>query len=115
MSQPLAVVLEAHPLELAMSERDAFRLKITVTNTTTGPLAPDLDRSELLVDGEPTMMWPNTIMNSGRSAEWKSLQPGHSVSGEWAMGKRLFIAPGERTLQLRISGVVSPMVKVRVK
>ena len=115
MQQPLAVVIEARPLQLAMSERRTFRLAITVTNTTNATIDPALDRSELLVNGEPTIMWPNTIMNSGRSAEWNALPPGRSVGGEWAIGERLFVAPGEYALQLRVSGMASPTVQVRVR
>lgn len=114
MSQPLTVVLEARPLQLAMAERRAFRLTIKVTNTTTATLDPDLDRSELLVNGEPTIAWPNTIMNSGRSTEWTALPSGHSVGGTWSIGERLFSAPGEYNLTLRVSGVVSPAVQVVV-
>jgi hypothetical protein len=110
----LDVILEASPVELRMKQRDKFKLAIKVTNRSAATVDPKLDDSQLLVNGEPDLLWTNTLINSGRGRTWTELRAGETATGSWSLGDGLFLAPGDYTLQLRVSDILSPPVQIHV-
>jgi len=111
---PLRVELAARPTSFALAERDRFVLAWTVTNTSDAPLDPKLDFANLRVNGEPSVMFANTIGNAGGEPEWYALPPGAKVERAWPMGRDLFEKPGDYTLVLEVSGILSAPVTIRV-
>lgn len=110
----LEVLLESQPLQVAMAERKTFKVKVRVANRTADTIDPKLATSELLVNGEPSLGWKNTIANTGHSAKWSALPAGDTTGGTWSIGERLFDKPGDYTLQLRVSDILSAPVHIHV-
>jgi hypothetical protein len=112
---PIAVELEVEPTQLTLGDRDRLVVRVTVRNLGAQQLDPELNLSELQVNGSPAKAWNMALANSGRPKTWRALPPGESVSGAVAgIGGELFSAPGDYTLTLTVSGVAAPPVTVRV-
>lgn len=111
---PLEVTLAGKPLSMTMAERARFVIAFSVTNRTAAPLDPKLDAADLLINGEPSVMWANTNGNGGREPEWYALPPGEHVGREYQIGQTLFEKPGDYTLVLKVSGILSQPLHVHV-
>ena len=98
-----------------MAERKAVAIGFRVTNRTAEPIDPKLDVADLLINGEPSVMWANTHGNGGREPEWYALPPGHQLSREYPIGETLFEKPGDYTLVLKVSDILSAPIQVRVR
>ena len=97
-----------------MAERDRFVIEFRVKNRTQGSLDPQLDAADLLINGEPSIMWANTNGNGGREPEWYALPPGQQVARDYTIGETLFEKPGDYTLVLKVSDILSAPVQIRV-
>ena len=86
----------------------------TVHNVGQQVIDPELNLSELRVNGAPSHDWGMAVMNSGHEAKWKALPPGESVGGHWPLAHELFPRPGDYELVLIVAGVSSPEVAVHV-
>ena len=114
-SGPLAVELVARPLQLTMAERDKFVIGFKVTNRSDAVIDPKLDVADLLINGEPSVMWANTHGNGGREPEWYELPPGQHVARDYTIGTTLFEKPGDYTLVLKVSDILSAPVQIHVR
>jgi hypothetical protein len=114
-TSPIAVELEVQPAELTAANRNEFRVTVTVHNFGADVIDPQLNLSELTVDGARSNDWNMALANSGRPKQWRALPPGERVSGSVArLADALFPRPGTYTLVLTVSGVASRPVEVRV-
>lgn len=113
---PLAVELHVEPARLTLANRKRFVLRVTVRNTGTQLVDPEINVSELKVNGTPSKDWNMALGNSGRPAKWRALPPGDTVTGAVAgIADELFPAPGDYTLTLTVSGVPAAPVAVVVE
>lgn len=113
---PIRLQLLAEPLRLSMAGRTAFKVGLAATNLGAGTVDPQLHRTRLLVDDRDVPAWSLAIGNGRREDRWFALPPGETVSLTWtSLGERLFPAPGDYVLTLRLGGTSSPAVQVRVE
>jgi hypothetical protein len=114
MKPAITVELHAEPPMISASNLDDFTVGFTVRNVGQQVLDPQLNHSELRVNGTPSQDWSMALMNSGHEAKWKALPPGESVDGRWALARELFPRPGDYQLVLTVANVASAPVDVRV-
>lgn len=111
---PLRVELAPHPTAFAFADRAQFILGWTVTNTSDGSLDPALDFANLRINGTASPAFANTIGNAGGEPAWYALPAGGQITRAWRMGPQLFEKPGDYTLVLEVSGILSAPVSIRV-
>lgn len=112
---PIQVELVAEPLRLAMKERGRFRIGVVAANPSGHVIDPELHRMQLLVNGQASQLWSDTIGNGRHEEKWFALPPGESVAATWStLGPMLFAVPGRYTLALRIGNKVGKPVEVDV-
>lgn len=113
--QPIAIELIAEPTQLTMAERSAFTIGMAATNRGNEVVDPQLYLATLSINGANSLSWSTAVGNGHREANWFALPPGDTVSMRWgSMGERLFPAPGEYTLELRLGDQETPPIVVRV-
>lgn len=110
----IAVELDVAPAQVAHASVKDVVVRLTVRNRTQRTIDPQINLSELRVDGVVSKEWNVSLMNSGHPSKWKALPPNDSVSGAVKIGPALFTKPGDYTLVLVVMGVSSPAVSVRV-
>jgi hypothetical protein len=86
--------ITAHPAQLTMAERAAFRLRRTVTNEASEPLDAMHAMASFTLNGEDSMSLDMAFGNGARESRWSELPPGESAFDEREMGESLFPAPG---------------------
>jgi len=114
MNPAITVELIAEPLVLGAAQLNTFMVGYTVRNVGTRVVDPELNQSELRVNGIPSHDWGMAIMNSGHQRTWNALPPGASITEKWPLARELFSRPGNYKLVLTVSGVSSATVDVRV-
>ena len=114
LAVPITVELRAEPATVTAATRAQFMVGFTVRNLGTEVLDPQLDLSELRVNGALATAWNMALMNSGHERKWRALPPSDTVSGRWRLAAELFPEPGDYTLVLTVSGVTSAAVDVHV-
>jgi hypothetical protein len=108
--------LGIEPTDLELDERDRMKLTVTAVNAGAEMIDPELRRTDLLVDGEPSMAFSETIANGRRAEKWYALPPGDTVSMTWGgLGSILLPGPGEYTLELALDNERSEPVTVTVR
>ena len=110
----ITVELIAEPTNLSAAHFDDFTVGFTVRNLGQSTLDPELNLSELRVNGAVSHDWGMALMNSGHERKWKALPPGDSVGGKWPLARELFPHPGDYRLVLTVQGVSSAPVDVHV-
>jgi hypothetical protein len=113
MKPAITLELYARPSTISAANMDDFLLGFIVRNIGPQVIDPQLDHSELRVNGVPSHDWSMALMNSGREQKWYALPPGESVEGAWGLARMLFPQPGDYKLILTV-GSVSSAVEVRV-
>jgi len=114
MNPAITVELIAEPSVLSSSQLDTFMVGYTIRNVGTRVVDPELNLSELRVNGMPSHDWNMAILNSGHERTWDALPPGDSITEKWPLARALFPRPGDYKLVLTVSGVSSAAVDVRV-
>ena len=108
--------LGVEPTDLELDGRDRLQLTVTALNAGAETVDPDLRRTDLLVDGEPSMAFAETIANGRRAEKWYALAPGDTVSMTWGgLGPALLPGPGDYVLELALDGQRSEPVTVTVR
>jgi hypothetical protein len=74
---------------------------------------PDVDRSQLLINGKPLKEWGFIIGNGPRDDRWEALPPGDDLAFGSSMGK-YFKEPGIYKLSWKGKAFQSPEVVFRV-
>ena len=93
--------LGIEPTDMELDERDRMKLTVSATNAGTEMVDPELYRADLLVNGERSQHFSDTIGNGRREQKWYALVPGDTVSMTWGgLGRALLPEPGEYTLVL---------------
>lgn len=110
----IQVELAARPADLTASSLPDLTVAGAVTNLGDGTIDTQAYASELRVDGVPSMAWSMAIGNGTRDERESALPRGERVEFRRVMGAGLFSTPGEHTLVLRVRGVDSPPVTVRL-
>lgn len=105
--------ITAHPAQLTMAQRAAFRLRRTVTNEASEPLDAMHAMASFTLNGEDSMSLDMAFGNGARESRWSELPPGESAFDEREMGESLFPAPGTYVITMTVHGVTST-VEVRV-
>lgn len=94
--------LLAEPREFRMSERHKFIIGIKAINRGSKIIDPEVFTVKLLINGEESLIWNETIANGTRDSEWFALPPGKTVEMKWSsMGELFFPAPGRYNLVLK--------------
>lgn len=94
--------LLAEPREFRMSERDQFIVGIRVINRGSEIIDPEVFTVKLLINGEESLIWNETVANGTRDSEWFALPPGETVEMRWlSMGELFFPSPGRYNLVLK--------------
>ena len=114
MKPTITVALLTEPTALNVAHLDDFEIGVTVHNVGQQVIDPQINYSELKVNGQPSNAWSMALMNSGHEAKWAALPPGESVTGKWALGRALFPVPGDYKLVLTVAGASSATVEVHV-
>jgi hypothetical protein len=114
MNPGITVALLAEPTTLDVAHLDDFIVGVTVHNAGQKVIDPQINYSELKVNGAPSNDWSMALMNSGHEAKWAALPPGESVTGKWALARALFPGPGDYKLDLTVAGVSAATVEVHV-
>lgn len=115
MKPAITVDLFVEPLPVSPAHLDDAMIGFTVKNIGSTTIDPQLNLSELRVDGgQPSHDWGMALMNSGHEVKWKALPPGESVTGRWPLARALFPRPGAYKLQLTVSEVPSRVLDVQV-
>jgi hypothetical protein len=114
MKPSITVALLTEPATLSVARLDDFIVGVTVHNVGQQIIDPQINYSELKVNGAPSNAWSMALMNSGHEAKWAALPPGESVTGRWALGRALFPKPGDYVLVLTVASVSSATVQVQV-
>ena len=114
MKPSITVALLAEPETLSVAHLDDFMVGVTVHNVGQQVIDPQINYSELKVNGAPSNAWSMALMNSGHEAKWTALPPGESVTGKWALARALFPGPGDYKLVLTVAGVSSATVEIHV-
>jgi hypothetical protein len=113
-ASPLVAQIEAHPLELTMATLHDFAISFVVTNQSSGAVDTEMSRSELMIDGKPSMQWGAAVGNGAVDPEWEALAPQHSIRREFRFGEHLFFKPGDYTLVLVVGSASSKPLHVHV-
>jgi hypothetical protein len=113
MSAPVAVELQL-PATIATAKLGELMIAFTVKNLGTQTIDPQLNASELRVNGVVSQDWNMALGNSGHEKRWRALPPGETVSGRWPLGNELFPKPGDYTVTLTVMGVTSAQMTVHV-
>ena len=114
MKPAITVELTAEPATISAARLDDVLIGFTVRNVGQHVIDPELNLSELQVNGVPSHDWGMALMNSGHETKWAALPPGESVGGKWALARELFPHPGDYKLVLTVASVASAVVDVRV-
>jgi hypothetical protein len=108
--------LGIEPTDMELDERPQMRLTVSATNAGVEMVDPELYRTELLVDGKPSMVFAETIANGRRAEKWVALPAGDTVSMTWSgLGAFVLPGPGEHTLVLALNQQESEPVTVTVR
>lgn len=113
MSAPVTVELQL-PATVATAQLGEMMIAFTVRNLGTQTIDPQLNASELRVNGKVAADWNMALGNSGHEKKWHALPPGDTISGRWPLGKELFATAGDYTVTLTVMGVASAPVTVHV-
>ena len=114
MKPSITVALIAEPATISVDRLDDFKVGVTVHNVGQQVVDPQINYSELKVNGAPSHDWSMALMNSGHEAKWVALPPGESVTGTWVLARQLFPRPGDYKLVLTVAGISSATVEVHV-
>ncbi|MFM9948413.1 MAG: hypothetical protein ACKV1O_10785 [Saprospiraceae bacterium] len=113
--EKLTLTLSVSPSTLYFSNLKDFQISIAVTNLSKMTINPQLQMTDLNINGEKSMIWMLAICNGIRESKWFSLPPGETTSKSWStMGEQLFPEPGEYTLQLHLRNISSDSIKITV-
>jgi len=114
-TKPIDIELRVDPTSVSMANLAKLGTSYTVTNTSTETLDPQLDHAELLINGSASVNWGNTNGNGAREPEWYKLPPGATLHRDYdEIGDTILFEPGDYTLQIRASGILSSAVHVHV-
>ena len=115
MKNDVMLILSGDPLNFYFSERNSFKLTITAKNERDSAFNPELHFTKLIVNGEESIFWTETISNGHRESKWFFLPPGETTSMTWStIGGQLFHEPGEYILQLQLRDIKSDEIKISV-
>ena len=109
------VQIEADPSVFPISDISAFKISISATNRGSEEIDPELYQARLLINGQDSLAWSETIGNGRREEKWFALPPGDTVSMSWStIGRSLFPTSGDYTLELHDGGRVMAPIQVQV-
>lgn len=74
-----------------------FMIYFGVVNDGNQIADPEINHSQILVNGKPMKGWPLIILNGPRSLEWSALPPKQNLEFGYALGRH-FQSPGTYTL-----------------
>lgn len=114
MKPASTVELQVQPSTISAANMDDFTVGFTVRNVGRKVIDPQLNYSELRVNGVPSHNWSMALMNSSYEQKATALPPGESVEGAWALACALFPWPGNYKLVLTVANVSSTPVEVHV-
>lgn len=115
-SSQIHLDFRVEPKEFPFSERETVSITLSATNHGEKTLDPELNKTELSINGEISRYWGLTIGNGRREAKWRSLPPGETVAMTWKnSGKSLFPEPGKYIVQIRLEGQDFAPVEVNVQ
>ena len=77
-----------------LKETEKLSVSFTVTNPGTATVDPDINSSQLFVNGAVPAGWVNTIGNGLRSPEFWALPPGQTLYFNYQLGPAYFSKPG---------------------
>ncbi|MEQ9290063.1 MAG: hypothetical protein RIG77_24245 [Cyclobacteriaceae bacterium] len=111
----MKVILLANPLNLELGDRASFVIGIEVFNDTEDEIIPELDKTELLINGEASNSWSRAIKNGKREPNWCNLSAGQKISMKWThLGETLFRNPGFYHLQLKLGNQILDSLDVKI-
>lgn len=110
---PISVELHL-PATVATGKLGDLMVAFTVKNLGTQVIDPQLNLSELRVNGVVSHDWNMALGNSGHSKKWSALPAGESLDEGWPLGKELFEKPGDYAVTLTVMGVTSAPATVHV-
>jgi hypothetical protein len=92
---------------------DPFMVFFGLVNDGDKAVNPEVESSQLLVNGKELENWPFIIANGIRGRRWKSLPPGDHLSFGYDLGNH-FAKPGIYKLSWKGKGFQSPEIVFRV-
>lgn len=90
-----------------------FMIFFGLVNDGDQPIDPDLDASQLLINGKNLKNWTLIIHNGPKDGRWKALPPGGHLSFGIAMGNH-FQDPGIHRMVWKGRGFQSPEIEFRI-
>ncbi len=96
-----------------VKETAKLNVFFTVTNAGTAATNPDIDSSQLFVNGEIPEGWAITIMNGIRSPEFRALPPGQTLNFNYQVGP-YFAKPGVYKVRWKGAHFEAPEITFRV-
>ena len=108
--------LGVEPTDVELDQRNRVKLTVSATNAGMEMVDPELMRTQLRVNGEPSMAFAEAVANGRRPEKWFALAAGDTVSMTWsALGAFVLPGPGEHTLVLALDDQQSEPVTVTVR
>jgi hypothetical protein len=113
---PLELKLTLSPGDdLTMSEAEGFFLSVSVKNPTRRPILPDLQSSDLLVNGKRLKYWRDTVADLPTAGAWRELPPGRNVEFIFKVAEKVKVKPGDYVFVLQAGRSASPSVRLHVR
>jgi hypothetical protein len=98
-----------------LQETEKLAVSFTVTNTGTATVDPDINSSQLLVNGKIPDHWDMTIANGLRSPEFWALPPGQTLYFNYQLGPVYFAKPGVYKVRWKGPHFETPEITFRVE
>jgi hypothetical protein len=97
-----------------MMSQDPFMIHFGLVNDGDKAVDPEIESSQLFVNGKELKDWSFIIGNGPRDDRWKALPPGDHLSFGYALGKH-FEKPGAYRVSWKGKNFESPEIVFRVK
>jgi len=97
-----------------VTETQKLMVSFTVTNEGTAAVDPDINSSQLFVNGAVPEGWVNTIGNGIRSPEFKALPTGQTLQFSYQLGPAYFAKPGVYKVRWKGPHFETPEITFRV-
>ena len=113
---PLELKLTISPGDdLTMREAEEFYLSVSVKNPTRRPIVPDLQSSDLLVNGKRLKYWRDTVADLPNAGAWRELPPGRNVEFIFKVAEKVKVKPGDYVFVLQAGRSASQSVRLHVR
>jgi len=97
-----------------LKETEKLNVSFTVTNAGTTTVDPDINSSQLFVNGEIPDRWDITIGNGLRSPDFRALPPGQTLYFNYQLGPAYFSKPGVYKVRWKSPLFETPEITFRV-